>query len=607
MLRLSFGQSSEHLFKYSTALSNFVFRKPLLEKPLPPHRYLSVRARDFEENQQHSRATGECYSRPLGYPLPDDEHACSVSLPKWSDVVGYEEGDPATTTAMKCGYPRFVYHPYVLQVMEYALETYASNPEQQDCLVLPSKEAAVRCQAFLMSLDYHSGKSTAITDNALMEGVEAHDAPDSKVRVVDLKTRGIHAVFFPAETEYGAQAKAYWQHTGEIVSSRRAECALDDLNIPVAQKITDTASVYHSAFDQSPECPFLGMKQRISSWAKLPAEDCVFLTASGMSSIYLALRSARRYQMEQGNRDGGTSIVYGFPYLDTLKMCSRPEFSPGGVEFFGHGNDRDLENLERLLASGKRNIGMLVTEVPSNPLLKCPDLYRLRELADQYDFMLVVDDTISNFLNIDIIHTGLADAVCSSLTKIVSGRGDAMAGSLVANPNTSRGRWLYEDLSQNADKNSGLYRSDAQALLRNSEDFPIRNQIINENSEALSDWLGKHEDVSSLYYPKTAPMYEKVKVGGYGGLMSLILHQNMCQRTFYDTLDVAKGPSLGTNFTLVCPYPLLAHYHELDFAMNYNVPPNLVRVSVGLEPREVLQEKFDVALRKCRLHPRIPT
>jgi hypothetical protein len=51
-----------------------------------------------------------------------------------------------------------------------------------------------------------------------------------------------------------------------------------------------------------------------------------------MATLYKALRSARRYQLEKyPSSRGGTSIVYGFPYLDTLKLCSRTELSPGGV------------------------------------------------------------------------------------------------------------------------------------------------------------------------------------------------------------------------------------------------------------------------------------
>jgi cystathionine gamma-synthase len=88
--------------------------------------------------------------------------------------------------------------------------------------------------------------------------------------------------------------------------------------------------------------------------------------------------------------------------------------------------------------------------------------------------------------------------------------------------------------------------------------------------------------------------------------MSIHLHPHMCQRAFYDGLDVAKGPSLGTNFTLICPYTLLAHYHELDFALSCNVPPNLIRIAVGLEDFDVLKARFEAALARSRLHLKLP-
>ena len=88
--------------------------------------------------------------------------------------------------------------------------------------------------------------------------------------------------------------------------------------------------------------------------------------------------------------------------------------------------------------------------------------------------------------------------------------------------------------------------------------------------------------------------------------MAIILHPHICQRTFYDRLDLSKGPSLGTDFTLVCPYTLLAHYHELDFAMSYQVQPNLIRIAVGLEDLEVLEERFETVLEESVLHKNLP-
>lgn len=56
-------------------------------------------------------------------------------------------------------------------------------------------------------------------------------------------------------------------------------------------------------------------------------------------------------------------------------------------------------------------------------------------------------------------------------------------------------------------------------------------------------------------YPKFAasrPFYDLCRTanGGYGGLLSATFHKREDAVTFFDNLATAKGPSLGTNFTL---------------------------------------------------------
>lgn len=150
---------------------------------------------------------------------------------------------------------------------------------------------------------------------------------------------------------------------------------------------------------------------------------------------------------------------------------------------------------------------------------------------------------------------------------------------------------------------------------RNSRDFRRRIQIIDDNTEALCDFLrsrsvvGGAESpcVKEVFYPKWTARenYDKCRVkgpdgnytGGFGGLFSLTFTSTSASKAFFDTLPINKGPSLGTNFTLACPYTILAHFAELEWAASYGVEEGLVRVSVGLEDKDELLGMFEKALK----------
>lgn len=111
-----------------------------------------------------------------------------------------------------------------------------------------------------------------------------------------------------------------------------------------------------------------------------------------------------------------------FPYIDTLKVLEK--FGPGCI-FYGHGTPADLDDFEHRLQGGERFLA-LFCEFPSNPLLRSPDLARIRSLADEYDFAVVIDETIGNFLNVHVLP--YSDVLVSSLTKIFSGDSNVMGG-----------------------------------------------------------------------------------------------------------------------------------------------------------------------------------
>lgn len=98
--------------------------------------------------------------------------------------------------------------------------------------------------------------------------------------------------------------------------------------------------------------------------------------------------------------------------------------------------------------------------------------------------------------------------------------------------------------------------------------------------------------IKEVYYPKyvTRENYDRCRATssassrhGFGGLFSLSFTSLLASSTFFDALPCYKGPSLGTNFTLACPYTIIAHYEELGWAEEWGVERGLVRVSVGLD------------------------
>ncbi len=208
--------------------------------------------------------------------------------------------------------------------------------------------------------------------------------------------------------------------------------------------------------------------------------------------------------------------------------------------------------------------------------------------------------------------------VVSSLTKVFSGDTNVMGGSLVLNPLGPRAETLRKAVQ--LDFEDMYWGEDAIFMERNSRDFIARVDRINKNAEALCVMLRRESErpatervVKAVQYPKyeTRQYYDACRrttslgsdesiVGGYGGLFSIFFPSEAIAEVFYDMLSCAKGPSLGTNFTLASPYAILAHYTELDWAAQFGVERTLIRVSVGLEDAEVLLRMFSDAAEAAR-------
>lgn len=473
-----------------------------------------------------------CAQRELGQPLPNSRHAVSVSLPKWEHVVGYEEKKPEVMARLASGYPRFVVHPLVSEL--------AKRFGNGACLPFPSRRSAELAAAFVQ-------RTT---------GQPAEIVSADGVCVVSTAAGGSIAL------------KSFWQHTGLIVSSRQAEAALEG----------------RAADHSERELARQALKRQLAGFYDCDESD-LFLGPTGMAAIYAALQT-----LLQRTPQCPTAQL-GFPYVDTLKV--QEKFGHRAILL--HRLSNLEERLQHLLA--RERLAGCFCEIPGNPLLGSADLRQISPLLRRHGVPLVADDVVATPVNIDL--TNYADLIATSLTKFIVGNGEAMGGALICNPRSPFYTQLKPLIAANHEEL--LWGEDAAVIEAQARSFPERMQRHNRAGLLIAERLRQHPAVSQVWYPKweSGEAYEAVRrpSGGWGALITFLPHDaNARSPRIYDQLGFCKGPSLGTSFTLACPFTLLAHYTELEWAETCGVSRYLLRLSVGLEDPEWIWAQLEEAL-----------
>lgn len=472
----------------------------------------------------------------LGLPLPDSTHACSVCLPTWDSIVGYEEGRKKILKRMRVGYPRFFKHPTVERLFDNAKAEVAG--ENEEVLVLPTRASVQRAHRWVER--------------------------QTKTAVRITSYHGLQVLIVPAKAK--AEADAFWRFSGDVISSRQAQDFLDGN-------------------------PREGSKSHlivraITKFSGL-TPDHTFIFSSGMAAFTAVLRAL------PGVLNGKKTLQLEFPYVDCLKV----------QELFGHGvvylNEATGEPFaEALKRIRQGEFAGVFTEAPGNPLLRTVDLAQVAKACAEGATPLVVDDSASGLLNVDALR--FADVVTSSLTKWISGEGNVLAGMAAVRADSPMAATLRESLALDAAESTPLYIGDAEILLSNLKGYARRMKTVNATGLQLAAWLAGHPAVAQVWHPSltTRANYDAVKRkdGGYGGLLSFVLKAPKKTPKVYDALRLSKGPSFGTPFTLVCPYTMLAHFSELEWAEACGVPAHILRVSCGLEPVATLITALEEAL-----------
>ncbi|KAJ5508394.1 cystathionine gamma-synthase [Penicillium freii] len=557
---------------------------------------------------------------PLGTPVPSRNHAVSVQLPKWKDMVGLGNADAQTLNALKNGYPRSILHVDVQTLVQRCKLKFLS-PGKFDISLFPDRASAEACESYITSTVIHDDEVVPLKSldrfiirfNGCLE-------PDCHCHHSELAP--LWAVVYPESVT--TFAASFWRLTGTGISSRLAQTYL--LHVEFASRVELSEDIFGLA--QSPGEPvYHTLRQRIANLLEratiLPhravrvTPSDVFLFPSGMSAIYHVHHMLLQWR-------GSESVMVGFPYELTLKMLET--YGPS-CKFFSAGSSKDLDTLEQYLShppsngTKKPKLQAIWCECPSNPLLYTPDLQRIRRIADRNNLAVIADDTIGSFANVDLLD--IADVVVTSLTKSFNGFADVLAGSATLNPNSH----FYSELKAllTAIYTNTLYIEDAMQLEINSRSFMKRAAIMNETAEYLVDHLrllvpehsrsnpcaasvssAGDDIVSAVYYPKGSPSMSHYTQQmrqptddfhpGYGCLFTIEFETVEAAATFFDHLDLHKGPSLGANVTLAQPYVQMVLQRQKDWAASHGLKETIVRISVGLEDKKELLGRLQHAL-----------
>jgi cystathionine gamma-synthase len=262
----------------------------------------------------------------------------------------------------------------------------------------------------------------------------------------------------------------------------------------------------------------------------------------------------------------------------------------------------DQTDTDALVEACKCGPKIVLSETPSNPLLRIVDIEKIAVIAKEAGALFAVDNTFLSPALQNPIEFG-ADLVIHSTTKYINGHSDVVGGCVVAATDE-----LAEKIAYWANC-IGITGApfDSFLTLRGIRTLHPRIRQHEENATLVANVLNDHEFVDCVYYPglESHPGHDiaKRQQRGFGGMVSFEIDGDQEDvRTFLESLNFfSLAESLGGVESLVCHPSSMTHAPVSDAAKAVaGIGPNLIRLSVGLESGEDLIADLLAALEAVR-------
>jgi len=317
----------------------------------------------------------------------------------------------------------------------------------------------------------------------------------------------------------------------------------------------------------------------------LEGAEAARATASGMAAVFAALAC----EANTGDRIVASRSLFGSTVAVLGQLLAR-----WGIETtFVDG--RDLDEWDRALAQSPKFVYL---ETPSNPMLELVDIAAVAERAHSAGARLIVDNVFATPVLQHPIELG-ADIVVYSTTKHLDGQGRTLGGAVLGSAEFIDGP--LREFQRHTGPSISPFN--AWVVAKSLETLDLRVREHSRNAETLAAFLAGTGGIGRVLYP-TADSHPQVELarrqmeaGGSmvsveieGGRSAAFRFMNRL-KLFDISNNLGDTKSLATHPATTTHSKITPEQRE-----SMGITESLVRLSVGLEDVEDLQEDLDRAL-----------
>jgi cystathionine gamma-synthase len=256
----------------------------------------------------------------------------------------------------------------------------------------------------------------------------------------------------------------------------------------------------------------------------------------------------------------------------------------------------DTDKTDQVAAAVKPGLTKLVwIETPANPTWSVSDIAAIAEIAHKAGALLGVDSTVATPVLTRPIEHG-ADIVMHSATKYLNGHSDIIAGALTG----ARDDAYWAKLRTiRAQLGTILGQTEAWLLMRGMRTLFPRVAWACKSAQSLAEKFAEHPMVEEVLYPGL-PSFAghaaaaKQMTGGFGGMLSIRVKGG--ERA---AIATAARVELWKRATSLGGVESLIEHRASIEGPGTPCPPDLLRLSVGVEESNDLFDDLDQALKRA--------